>query len=194
MNTLDFVSLAVSTDKTRHNLTGVYRDTNKLVATDGHRMHWVNSLPDATPSYLDGRKDSQFPDISQVMPTGAPACVCEFNLTLEAIKIIKGIASVVKTYDRNQAVILEVGVATLFLQADKRDELKCCYSIPCDTKAGTIKVGLSLRYLLDAMAPVIENKGKGTVLIEFYGKTAPILITCIAAAQTYKAIVMPYRL
>lgn len=191
MNTLDFVSLAVSRDEFRHNLTGVYRDTNKLVASDGHRLHWVE-IPDGKPGYLDGR-DAQFPDYSQVMPRDPASCVVEVKLAADSRKILKALAALSKAYDKTQTVTVKTNTKSLFIQSPEKSPVEFSYEIPCEHKKDTIKLGLSLRYLLDAMAPVIENKGKGDISIEFHGTLAPVLITCTVSGQEYKTIVMPTR-
>lgn len=68
LNDLEWVTLATSKDKKlQENLSQVYRDKTCLVATDGHRMHLSNNLPELSPHYLSGY-DGQFPDYSYVMP------------------------------------------------------------------------------------------------------------------------------
>ena len=72
MESLEYVSLAKSTDKTRYMLNSVYRDATALVATDGYRLHWIDGLPEQKPAYIDGL-DAQFPDYAQVLPKGTPS-------------------------------------------------------------------------------------------------------------------------
>lgn len=42
---LEWLSSAMSTDKTRYNLCAVYFDAGKWVATDGHRLHLLENMP-----------------------------------------------------------------------------------------------------------------------------------------------------
>ncbi|HOX44562.1 MAG TPA: DNA polymerase III subunit beta [Myxococcota bacterium] len=49
---LDFVLPAISYDKTRPHLGGVYFDSGRLVATDGHRLHWHALEPKLPKSLL----------------------------------------------------------------------------------------------------------------------------------------------
>ncbi|HOX42936.1 MAG TPA: DNA polymerase III subunit beta [Myxococcota bacterium] len=49
---LDFVLPAVSHDKTRPHLGGVYFDSGRAVATDGHRLHWHALEPKLPKSLL----------------------------------------------------------------------------------------------------------------------------------------------
>ncbi len=46
ISALQWVSLAMSTDETRYNLNGVFfAQTGEIVASDGHRLHMVESMP-----------------------------------------------------------------------------------------------------------------------------------------------------
>ena len=45
MEALEYVEIAKSRDEGRYNMTGIYRDTERLVATDGHRLHMVDGMP-----------------------------------------------------------------------------------------------------------------------------------------------------
>lgn len=47
INALDFTVTAASTDFTRYHLNGVCFDGEKMVATDGHRVHLQSGMPDS---------------------------------------------------------------------------------------------------------------------------------------------------
>lgn len=194
MNTLDFVNLAVSKDDTRYNLCSAYRDTNKLVGTDGHRLHWVNSLPDATPSFVDGRNE-QFPDYSRVMPTGSPSYSFQFKAEKGDEKRLKALLALAKACDsRCPSISLYVRDSRIvFHLVDKTYNTTATVELFGECKGDTsLIVGANFSYVLDAITPAL--KGLGKVSIEPHGKHEPIKITSELPGQVYHAIVMPIRL
>ena len=81
MEKMDFVKIAVSTDDYKFQLQKVYRDTEYLVATNGHRLHYSNGLPKVEVGhYVDGSTAHQFPEWKQILPTTSPVVSVELKL------------------------------------------------------------------------------------------------------------------
>ena len=109
LNDLEWVTLATSKDKkTRENLAQVYRDKTCLVATDGHRIHLSNNLPELAPHYLSGY-DGQFPDYAYCMPKNEIAIFQLFDYMAKDISnfLISAISLVKKMRLGNAAVTIE---------------------------------------------------------------------------------------
>ena len=70
----EWVAKAVSKDTTRYYLHHVYADGKHIVATDGHRMHWVEDTRPVgfycakTEKALDASECGTFPDWQRVIP------------------------------------------------------------------------------------------------------------------------------
>lgn len=67
MNPIDYITRAVSTDESRYNLTSAYRDTDKLVATDGHRLHYSILEKTDSPHFLNPTIQGEYPNVDAVL-------------------------------------------------------------------------------------------------------------------------------
>lgn len=70
---VQWVAKARSTDQTRRYLTQSYCDGQHLIATDGHRMHWIKAPEGMAKGYVDDKGaaidiDGTFPDWQRVIP------------------------------------------------------------------------------------------------------------------------------
>jgi DNA polymerase III sliding clamp (beta) subunit (PCNA family) len=153
METLDYVSLAVSKDAGRINLTGVYRDKTRLVGTDGHRLHLVDGLPEVEkPHYVDGR-DLEFPNYETAFLSDAQM-LCEFPVVKEDIKRIKALIGL---YPKGEYPIAKLAVRAgrLFLESTgNQPGLLFSLSFSVDQKAvEEFEIGINLKYLVDALIP-----------------------------------------
>ena len=168
MEALEYVEVAKSRDEGRYNLTGIYRDTERLVATDGHRLHMVDGMPKIDkPHFLDGR-DSQFPSYEIVLLKN-PTLVCSVKFDAKDIKRMKAFLSM---YDRkiNRGVWLscthQKGLVIESSTEEKGWMARItfqCEESRCDR---AFKIGVNLQYVIEALVPM------KTYAAEFYVENA----------------------
>lgn len=158
MDTLKFLELAVSKDKTRNMLTGIYRDRNHLVATNGHRMHYSNGLPDAEPHYLDNRSDVTFPEWRLFQPDETKINVRiglnrqDVVLLVDALKVLKPIAKLVSRHD--YPVRIENNSEGLLLRVkDLNNIVNASIKLPIEVPQPltSFRLCINCNYLLDAL-------------------------------------------
>lgn len=194
MDTLKYIELAKSKDETRFNLCAVYRDKNHLVATDGHRLHMSNGLPDATPGYLNGL-DAQFPDYAQILPKTKEAGEVEYvhigSDGKAILQTLKAIASLVKLEDRAE-------IKTKWVFEDQKPVrvayngtyTKLDYEIEAMKYQGKpFTLGVNLSYMIDALSYIIDTSCE----IKIWSELSPIRIDSLGDGKL-TAIVMPCRL
>lgn len=195
MDTLKYIELAKSKDESRYNLTSVYRDKNHLVATDGHRLHMSNGLPDAKPHFLDGT-DATFPDYEQVLPKTPPMGRIEYvhigNNGKRILNTLKQLAKLVSNYDK-----AHVGIKLI---CEKEKPVKIGFKHPELTfehviesfvyNGPSLEMGLNLNYLIDALAYLPDTSCE----IRIRGNASAIEIVSMGLPSQLTAIVMPQRI
>lgn len=190
METLDYIKLAVSKDKTRYNICSIYRDKNHFVATDGHRMHYANGLPYADPHYIDGT-DAQFPDWRQVLPEKATSKIRIENIGYNQVRLF--LDAIIKV-DKEAAFKLDLTQGKLELSYDNKEGLKVSAKIETSEietlKVNDVTTGFKARYILDALKPMQKLKYIGAVM-KLDGASSPMAIEF----EGFKAnaIIMPCR-
>ncbi len=196
---MKYVELAICKDKTRVNLTGIYRGKNHFVATDGHRMHLSNGLADAEPHYIDGR-DMEFPNVDIVMPkasayVGIATFEHSYKVGNEILKKLKALLPIAKIYDKHgliARIILRDDCSVTVRVIGNHAEFIAAYSIPeFIYKGKDMEVGINLQYLIDAISYISDTGCK----IHFTGELSPIVIQDYkdSCEGRLKAIVMPQR-
>ena len=204
MNTekLAFVSMAVSKDESRHNLTGVYRDSEHYVATDGHRLHRANGLPKAAPHYLDDR-DAEFPDYRQVMPK-VPRKTGEFTVNGQVIKALRHLVKYQEALTETKGKVFGrfyTDAADILVEIKgHRDQPAMTIKVATwivpegqSPRSPDLNVGLNFTYFLDAVEPLFKAFKRiehHLVQVDFDGELAPILLTHALG----EAVIMPVRL
>ena len=167
MESLEYVEIAKSRDEGRYNMTGIYRDTERLVATDGHRLHMVEGLPKIEKGhFLDGR-DSEFPCYKQVLLKN-PTLVCSVKFESKDIKRMKAFLGL---YDRkiNRGVWLSCTNGRLVIESSAEEKgWKASMTFPCEESRcdRAFKIGVNLQYLIEALVPM------KTYATEFYVENA----------------------
>lgn len=196
MDTLKYIELAKSKDQTRYNLTSVYRDKNHLVATDGHRLHMSNGLPDAKPHFLNGL-DAEFPDYTQILPKTKEAGKVEYvhigSYGKAILRTLKAISKLVETYGRPHITrwIFENDkpVRIAFQNSDQK-ELVIEHTIEAMKYQGKqFTIGVNLSYMIDALSYIIDTSCE----IKIWSESSPIRIDSLGDGKL-TAIVMPCRL
>jgi hypothetical protein len=196
MDNLKWVELATAAERTgRDNITRVYRAKNHFVATDGHRMHMSNGLPDAQPGYLDGH-DGQFPDYEQILKQVNSTCVITIASAPdvnEFARKLKAFLPLAKIMAATAPVVTVMVVKdTLQIGLPDADNLQAHFDTAAENK-GTLRnrIGVRLDYLLDALAWA-DKTNRQALTIEFSGELGPIRIK--SGDDVLTAIVMPCRL
>jgi DNA polymerase III sliding clamp (beta) subunit (PCNA family) len=194
MEKLDYVKLACSKDERRDNLMHVYRDTDRLVATDGHRLHWCNGLENQPKGYVDGQDHGEFPDYQHVMPKGVASASLTFDAS-NAVHLLMRLAKVMPT---------KIGHRNVRLKFEKNAML-VTYTDPDGLITGTVKIdavihtaeeqlpdmGMDIAYMVDALAPAKKERNYVSATIHIHGTKAP---TEWAVANEFKAVIMPCRI
>lgn len=101
---LGYVKLAVSKDKLRKQLTDIYRDHDHWVATDGHRLHYVDALNTEDTGFLnlkfEGEENPpQFPRWQDLLPSGWDLGV-KLYVSKDDIKLLRSLNTIAKQRDQ----------------------------------------------------------------------------------------------
>jgi DNA polymerase III sliding clamp (beta) subunit (PCNA family) len=197
MNNLDFVKLACSNDETRGNLTHVFRDTNCFVATDGHRIHYVNGQPQIEKGFFVDGYDGTFCDWQQAIPSESPSYECSLYFNDSLIKKLKGLLAYMKAFNGNgkftqHCVSISISGKVMTLTTNGITNGQASIDLFMGDTEGIGKfetLGIDLRYLIDAIAPSNDKLGAG-VTFKFHGTHRPIIIENLLG----KAVIMPMRI
>lgn len=188
ISALDFVNIAVSQDEGRHNMRAAYREKDRLVATDGHRLHMVSGLAmQEKGSFVDGR-DCEFPNYELVFPKNTKEMATfKFNK-----KQIAQLNKIVKLYaDKNSGAFLTFKNNQLSIMAseegsENQGAWSATVTFSCETKAAW-QVKLNLRYFVEALIPNVSMS------FEASDQTGPQVIKADMHGSEYLALVMPLR-
>lgn len=188
LSTLEFCKLACSKDESRYNLNQVYRDTESFVATDGHRLHYVNGQLKLDKGFFPDGCDGEFPDYKQVFPSSDAIGECE--LSQSDYENMKALLSTVKFSDKKGCSVLlhltKEGSSIKFLNSPFSLELK----LDCVYTGEEFKAVINLQYMVEAMtkpSKFLSIAGKLTV----YGGLKPIIIERMLESGMGKALIMP---
>jgi hypothetical protein len=196
---LDYCNRAVSTDPTRYNLDVPYRDGTRLVATDGHRLHLVEGLPDTGKGFIDGR-NFEFVHYQSVVPE-------RFKLlTVATVHITKKQASalkrLVKTFKGNHCdCVIETDPKRCVLVFTGKYRIGCesveggfTVTIPAECER-SIKVALNLSYFVDALLSDYNIPGFTIETTEPRSDgTMSAIVLRYDMRPAYIAVIMPLRL
>lgn len=187
LSPIDFVNRAVSTDEGRHNMTGAYRDSDKLIATDGHRLHMVSGLvKQEKGGFVDGR-DAQFPNYEMVLPK-SPEHVADLKITKRQVQYLN---KVVKTLrDRTCGCKFEFepsnGLTISGESKGEGDTFGFTLRFPSVQVKKAYTIGLNLRYFIEAIIPdypmsfsKATEKEPNTLEADFGGSKYSALIMAI---------------
>lgn len=196
---LDYVSRAVSKDETRFNMQSAYRDGQRLIATDGHRLHLVEGLEGNQQGFIDGT-DSEPPPYDSVIPKKATT-IARLAITDKQIRQLGLLVKTIK--ERTPVVILESnpseGTVTL-----TRSFVPDCESVEGGfhvvfrgvEELKPFKVGINLRYFVEAL--IGGRSPEFTIETETPDAEATtsalVLRYSLVGSCSYSAIVMPVRL
>lgn len=198
MKTFDaqkYVQLAVSKDRTRETITGVYRDKTALVATDGHRLHYLPDMPEVSQgSYLDGR-DSQFPDWRQVLPN-TPLLGQVQLMGLEAATLKRALKAMC-CFELSMASHVKISFEPVkendylahFKFKHEFSEVYHCAPCGTSTDIGAAKSwehNINPRYLYDAI-----TDDEISIELNYYGEYLPMMV--VNLRNKVKALIMPVR-
>lgn len=192
MNTMKYISLACSKDKThRRHLCEVYRDKTSLVATDGHRLHISNGLPEVEPHYLSGL-DAEFPDYRMAFPKDEHPNQCTIQLTTKNMQEWNKLNMFRKVQDKTVPALLNLkkGEATLTMSAGYYDVK---YTLPWNVTIdkGTMpEVLINSAYLYDAMQMLTQGH---TATISMGEELSPVIVKGRLNDANTTALIMPMR-
>lgn len=152
MESLEYVEIARCRDDHRHNMTGVYRDYERLVATDGFRLHMVDGLPRVEkPHFVDGR-DVEFPNYeTALLPDAKFGCSAKLNSNdTRRLKAMLGVFG----RKTNCGVIIKVEDQQLVVKIpDSEKTFGGFISFPCEEVSEPFSLKVNLKYLIEAIVP-----------------------------------------
>lgn len=191
--TLDYISLAVSKDSARYNMSAPWVQYGKLIATDGHRLHWHNCLAnDEQAKGLTGESLEHQPDVRAVIPDLSKYQSAIIGVKHDAIKQVEALAKYITTLDKHCAVDLAVTDSGYLRLNYGQGALAAGYLVTEIAVSGNLgEVRLNLNYLLDALTLVERRYSECTVYTET--DTSPIQITRLIDGKECNALIMPIK-
>ena len=185
---MDYIKLAVSKDKSRESLMYIYRDKDRLIATDGHRMHWKDSTLINTPHYIGGYNGT-FPEYLQAIPTKAPSYKVHFSLDRDQLNQLKKIRDLIKLTDKYCSVMFGFETSKISLIVD-RPELRLYFdfTVTSITESVKLKLGFNLTYFIDAVE--IPSKANKPLELELRGEFDLLIIN----SDFGTALIMPCKI
>lgn len=199
MNTLDYVGLAKSNDPTRPSLTQVVRHKGRLVATDGHRMHWSEptALSKDDKFYaLDGNEMEAYPDYEMVLSDKAKTPIATLVISkFQAMELVVRLKKIVSLYGKDKDKL-----AVLSLNNNCTKIKGCALNIQWELNTteyfgATGKAfirGMNLAYLIDALALVADKKSSENLTTIEIGEADYYGI--VVKTGDCRAIIMPIRI
>jgi DNA polymerase III sliding clamp (beta) subunit (PCNA family) len=195
---MKYIELATSKDATRSNINHVYRHKDGyLIATDGHRLHYSNGLEKlATGHYVDGQDHGQFPDIAMVLERIKPTRTASIIFTQDDLKKIKGLAKLIEAYaGKELPIFFEVSpteVTFSFESKSQNASAKISLAKVTANLDESFKIGLNLKYLIDAIELPIKESPK-YMGCPFEIKFTNDMSALVFSSKLGNALVMPLR-
>lgn len=194
---MDFVARAISKDEGRYNLTGAYRDKDRLVSTDGHRLHMIEGLANQEKGgFVDGRA-CEFPNYETVLPKNKQT-VATITLKKDQLRKLKKLADC-HSDSRNVEFKLEFKREGLIVSSvlDEALDMRVSLKLSADVDR-EVTVGVNLRYFIDAFLEGHETVIEMTDIkpTPYNGPVVMSTKTCSThgGVLSYSAIVMSLRL
>lgn len=199
MEAMKYVEIAKSKDPTRFNLCEVYRDKTEIVATNGHRMHWSNHLPEVEPHYLSGL-DAEFPSWRTVLPTENLSATAEIGLLAGEKGKFKALLGCLKNGTKHNRVfvkfipVVDSSPARCEIKTTQLDGMECSmefYTMGCSRE---FSFCVNAQYFFDALSPLVLSKDcTASLSLKFYGDLNPILIDYNGKLDSLHALIMPMK-
>ena len=152
----EFAARAVSTDVGRYNLQSAWRQDTRVIGCDGYRLHWVEGLePVEGYQYVDGIGGVP-PNVNVVIKRlAAVAVVATWKPTRDEIKSLK---TLIKLSEPGRVRVSTLEIADRVRLLGPTDTLVQWHLPLTATPIRTdIRIGLQLRYLLDALIPGVYH-------------------------------------
>lgn len=190
MDTIEFCKLAVASKTwNRPVLESVYRDVDKFVATDGHRLHWCNSQPHIEKPYLLSGQDYEYPDYKQAFPRNLNP-VAKFTLSKKEIRSLKLFCDLLASFNdkRDQPIggKITMGLTSISFRSDRCD----AYHLELKFHANVFMecgISLNLRYFYEAVSMWADQP----ISLQFDNPNAPIQLD---GPENCHALIMPMRI
>lgn len=188
---MKYIELATSKDAHRPNLQSVYRDIDCLVATDGHRLHWINGQEKIEKGFfLNGKDLGEFPEWKAIIPTKTPLSETTIRFSVEDVKRIKAALKLGLVSSSECCGIFTISDNVLTIEI-KQHALDVRLSIGTNvTHSGQpAKFNLNLGYFLDAIELPFKESRAAMFNIKVGEKGQAIVIE----TKLGNALVMPMR-
>jgi len=186
---LSFIQRAKSKDETRFNLCSVFRDTDTVVATDGHRLHFHNVETIETPFFIEsiGCSDIKtYPDYKRVLPTTSPQASYSLIVNRDTTKLLKLALPLCKHFDRSMPCLFSFGKDGIILSNIPKSKVQFMITLPCEHVAGietSLVCQLNLQYFIDGLLD-------GIAIIDLWDNCNPIVIK----NNCGNALIMPMKI
>lgn len=183
MDTIKYLEVATSKDLSRYNLQAIYRHKDRMVATDGYRLHLIEELPMVeTPHFLNGADLGEFPDYESVIPSDLSQ-VAVIRLDAKEIKRLKGLIAL----SGIKMPVVEVSASdnAIKFSLDFNDST-ASISFQAEVIEPMTPRNFRLPYLLEAIIPY-----SNMILLASQEEGRAIMLH--APMESAKAVIMPCR-
>ena len=198
----EYTERAVSLDHGRYNLNATYREEDRLIGCDGHRLHLVRNLPKVEKPHFSNGQDAEFPNYRTVMLKEEDRfLMAELVFSRKQLTQLKALVKLCP--DRNCGVTVTLNRKAQSLTISQVDptstdmrEVQLVWTYTHHSTGhhyigADITFGMNLRYIVEALIPDMH--------LSLHGKdaTAPFELTSLPHPDSgivYHAVIMPLRL
>jgi len=187
-----WVDRARGTDATRPSLLHTYRDTNALVACDGHRLHVVDELPYSPTHFIGGDRDAddmQFPNWQVVLPPFGTGNGVDITILVQELDKLKAVQRMLKAKGvPPRAIEVKLELLGNKITLSGIYPVAWCASFPLARPNVDATFTMNLDYIIDA----IEGTRGAELIIPSNPEGSYKFIPDIGVDSAY-AIIMPCR-
>lgn len=171
-NDQKYIELALSKDIGRGALEYAYRDKDKLVGCDGHRLHMICGLPQVKESYLVscGSYDGQYPQYELALPD-KERFISNIIVEKRDMKRIKGLSEFIGVEENPVAALHTEGNMLHITHINPAESVQARLVIELENtpRIPMERMGVDLRYfyqalIQDAEMELYQAEGRGIVL------------------------------
>lgn len=187
---IDWISMAKSDDKTRHNLCEVWRYQTYLLATDGHRMHYQDGHDRIAKDYMLNGTEAPSPAFKKVIPDPYTTAECLIKTDKALIQKLRAMDKAIIACCKHAAVTVQIDTMEITISYESRDYSASMRLDLNENSLGTGKACLKFKYLIDALD--IHNSTRETVwaTIGIRAELDPITVHHALGS----AVIMPCKL
>lgn len=172
-NDQKYIELALSKDIGRGALEYAYRDKDRLIGCDGHRLHMICGLPVVKDPYLvtSGSYDGLYPQYELALPDNA-RFISDILVEKRDMKRLKSLSDFIGVEENPIATIYNEGnmLHIAYSNFANSVEAKLVIELESTPRIPMEKMGIDLRYFYQALIQDVEMElhqadGRGISLV-----------------------------